>query len=842
MQRISLLGLFLGLYHYYCCCYQYNAIVLLSVSIAASYCDAFLPTTAILRHSKKGSIKEAPDSILLSATTNGNQNGIHNNNNNNGDDENMDSIRTKIIRKRIIDSIMNSGSNTISMNTSLDMDDNETSLSSSTDQISVEMKLVGKGVIGPNDDRTLQSNCLFLTKTTTTTAGDGNLKELPQITCIPIPLPSSSSKNILQLLSFAYQNRPISKSLCLTLSPILINRDGSLYDNLPWSTWTIDPSRERTRDAAGNSIDSKYHLGKRDAYNRFMGKDWYGRSFSIGNLAARARFLLDSDNDDTNEDEKEEVIVKEMKGKKENKNDDKKEENKEVTMNEDAVKVLAKRVLELEVKEARMAVAAAEEQLAIVRSSTSIVDFESMQDDVLIANYEMLQDKIQAVQDAQSSFEEAEDALSELMGMMTKGTSDGSSGDDKDSDDNGGHLEQESSSSSMLPSLLSMIMKSQKSDAPYRGAIGYKPTIDTKEEMFEKSILPYSSPYELMTEIINEQLNADVIGCIIENTSLFDGGVVLGGALILERRGVPKKVFIDGERIEMNDSYDDFGNDGIQRGYLKIVECDCDEAIGMAITNGLSISIESDVWDKSQVICTLPSPDNEIEGAITLPNVDIVDKNIFLETQGDGVQSKGIPIQVPRDNNDSFGAFFASSGNQEVFNTDIPVDSLREYDEMTVKDKAQLLLSLESFKGRLPRPRVLQEAKDSNPNNLTMLDPLDKLLLPLIDESVRRQILSREAKQQGDGGGSELLDGKKSMRQIAKENAEQAREDGNDDLADVWEKEAELYASLRADVTQDEGSYSSFLDRDEWYERNRRAVAERNKKRFGSLLNDSQEE
>ena len=51
-----------------------------------------------------------------------------------------------------------------------------------------------------------------------------------------------------------------------------------------------------------------------------------------------------------------------------------------------------------------------------------------------------------------------------------------------------------------------------------------------------------------------------------------------------------------------------------------------------------------------------------------------------------------------------------------------------------------------------------------------------------------------------------LLDEQKSMRQIEKENAEQAREDGNDDLVDVRERETELYASLGADVTQNEGS------------------------------------
>ena len=56
-------------------------------------------------------------------------------------------------------------------------------------------------------------------------------------------------------------------------------------------------------------------------------------------------------------------------------------------------------------------------------------------------------------------------------------------------------------------------------------------------------------------------------------------------------------------------SYDDFDNDGIQRGHLTIVECDCDEAIGMEITNGLSIRIESDIWEKSQVICNILSND-----------------------------------------------------------------------------------------------------------------------------------------------------------------------------------------------------------------------------------------
>ena len=64
-----------------------------------------------------------------------------------------------------------------------------------------------------------------------------------------------------------------------------------------------------------------------------------------------------------------------------------------------------------------------------------------------------------------------------------------------------------------------------------------------------------------------------------------------------------------------------------------------------------------------------------------------------------------------------------------------------------------------------------------------------------------------------------------------------AKVKGDEDLAQFWDSEEKLYASLRADVTQDEGSYNTFLDRDEWYERDRQAVAKRlDRKKFGTLL------
>ena len=76
----------------------------------------------------------------------------------------------------------------------------------------------------------------------------------------------------------------------------------------------------------------------------------------------------------------------------------------------------------------------------------------------------------------------------------------------------------------------------------------------------------------------------------------------------------------------------------------------------------------------------------------------------------------------------------------------------------------------------------------------------------------------RDAELRGDTETLEQLRNEKTKRQMAKEKAEEARAVGDEDAAERWEAEAELYGALRADVTQDEGAYSRFLDRDEWYE------------------------
>ena len=59
----------------------------------------------------------------------------------------------------------------------------------------------------------------------------------------------------------------------------------------------------------------------------------------------------------------------------------------------------------------------------------------------------------------------------------------------------------------------------------------------------------------------------------------------------------------------------------------------------------------------------------------------------------------------------------------------------------------------------------------------------------------------------------------------------------NDEAIRLAEEEAELYKALRADITQDEGAYDRYLDRDEWYERETQARIKRmDKSKFGTLL------
>ncbi|KAL7451173.1 hypothetical protein ACHAWC_003001, partial [Mediolabrus comicus] len=409
----------------------------------------------------------------------------------------------------------------------------------------------------------------------------------------------------------------------------------------------------------------------------------------------------------------------------------------------------------------------------------------------------------------------------------------------------------ENNNRSETPSLILSILDKlaeQANPPPYRGAIGYPAKVDTKDEMFEDSVLPYSSPYDLLKEIISEQLNAEVIGCILEQSSLLEGNLVLGGALLLKRKGVEKSTTLAGETVSYSDDDDDFGNLGVLPRSMYVVECFSDEAIGFAMTSRMPVWVRSETYEQAatrdaqldvkQALVIRNETKNGIQSlsySDRIPLIRLFDDIAELATQmeGDRVLSKSqsrfprIPLSTNPTIFDGPNQVPSLESSGPVFSTFNPVASLDEYDMLYDDDKVRLLLKLESFKGPLPRPRAVT----SDPSLL------NQILLPLIDESVRRQHQIRDAERRGDFEEANALRSEMSPRQQLLEEAQRAREAGLEERALQLEQEAEIYKALRADVTQDEGAYSRFLDRDDWYERETQARINRlDKKKFGSLL------
>jgi len=345
----------------------------------------------------------------------------------------------------------------------------------------------------------------------------------------------------------------------------------------------------------------------------------------------------------------------------------------------------------------------------------------------------------------------------------------------------------------------------------------------------------FTSPYDMFRAIIKDQLRAEVIGAVLENTSFLEGTTALGGVLVLRRITARKSTTIEGQTLSVSDETEDYGNEGIVGGAIIIVECDADEALGMSIACGVPLHVDRGIYERSSVMVQAKRqvPSNELSEWQTVdPELSVLAEG---QAGNESATERIAPLRIPRSTMSLFDAVVRpqQATTNDLFPTDNPIQSLNELDGLSDEEKAQILMSMSNFEGRLPRPRTVRQSGKMNGE----MNALDRLLVPLIDESVRRDYYIRQAVRNGDLELAQELESSKSMRQIAKEKAERAKEASEPDVAEYWEEEAELFGSLRADVTQDEGAYSRFLDRDEWYERERLKTAARvDRKKFGNLL------
>ena len=269
----------------------------------------------------------------------------------------------------------------------------------------------------------------------------------------------------------------------------------------------------------------------------------------------------------------------------------------------------------------------------------------------------------------------------------------------------------------------------------------------------------YVSPYSLFLEAIGDMLDCDVTSALLEDACPLDDRTDLAGALQLQPRN---------------------GSSAL------IVECFADEAVGLALAAGVDVLTERSLLE------------------------------VFSRTARFGLERRTsvAPLKMRLQVVDDLEPSIA----QDVI-ADAPetIKSADEYEALGTQGKLRVLVKAEEFKrrkGRLPRPRVIEAAGCDA--------PVDELLIPLLDEAVRRDLAVEAALKRGDIAGAAALMAGKSKRHAARDRAAQASADG--DLAgELRARDDEsVYTAIRADITQDEGSYSRFLDKDEWYERQRR--------------------
>jgi hypothetical protein len=205
-----------------------------------------------------------------------------------------------------------------------------------------------------------------------------------------------------------------------------------------------------------------------------------------------------------------------------------------------------------------------------------------------------------------------------------------------------------------------------------------------------------------MREVIEDQLNAQVIGALMENSSLLDGTLALGGALILRRLVATKSVTIAGESLQISDYEEDFGNEGILGGETVLVECNADEAIGMSIACSVDLRIESEIWERASLMAEPQSVASPTEGgpsiAETLPIWIPLDPELSVLSEGQAsnqsTTERVSPLRVPRSTTSLFVALLEPSNNDQsrssvMFPTDISIQSLSEYDVLSNDDKAR---------------------------------------------------------------------------------------------------------------------------------------------------------
>ncbi|CBJ48652.1 conserved unknown protein [Ectocarpus siliculosus] len=269
----------------------------------------------------------------------------------------------------------------------------------------------------------------------------------------------------------------------------------------------------------------------------------------------------------------------------------------------------------------------------------------------------------------------------------------------------------------------------------------------------------FGSAYGLLADVATTLCPADILSLFVEEEESGAGGITLGASAYLRRRP-------DAEG---------------RGGQRSIIEVTTDEAVGVALALGRQVYVDEEIWEGGRVRVKFVMDGDKMR--LDLDNVEGRD----LSSTSD---KEAPPVQPPAWTIKSRGAL----------------------SRMSVEEKRECLRATGV---RPPRKRALSESEDPDRD-------LEDLMLPRMDEAVRRDVLMARAWREGDFATAGELCAGKSERHIVAEQLQAALKDNDQDLASILMQRLEILESCRMDPTQDEGSYQRDLDVDEWYEADRR--------------------
>ena len=194
-----------------------------------------------------------------------------------------------------------------------------------------------------------------------------------------------------------------------------------------------------------------------------------------------------------------------------------------------------------------------------------------------------------------------------------------------------------------------------------------------------------------------------------------------------------------------------------------IVECFADEAVGLALAAGVDVLTERSLLE------------------------------VFSRTARFGLERRTsvAPLKMRLQVVDDLEPSIAEAVEADAPET---IKSADEYEALGTQGKLRVLVKAEEFrrrKLRLPRPRVINAAGCD--------EPVDELLIPLLDEAVRRDLAVEAALKRGDVAGAAALMAGKSKRHAARDRAAQASADG-DLAASSSGATTRPHTAIRADI------------------------------------------